>query len=238
LVEDYYNDTGFLNFGYWYPQTQTPGEACENLLEVLLARVPDRTGPILDVGCGTGATTQYLTRHYDSRSIAGINISADQLEQCRRAVPQCSFYNMDATRLQFSSSSFRTIISVEAAFHFDTRLDFLRESSRVLRPGGTLVFSDIIFAPDAFIQPPGNRVQGLDEYQENCGRADFADLSVEDVTEFSWVPFAENFAQYLRLSAVRRSIPAAALTQGGRWLWRAAQIIERYVIVCCKKAEK
>lgn len=144
FADEYYGHSGFYNFGYWTPQTKDQREASENLVDRLLDFIPHKTGTILDVACGMGASTRHLLRCYEPEQVTGINISAKQLESCRRNAPGCRFLNMSATDLKFADASFDNILCVEAVFHFDTRERFLGEAYRVLKPGGCLALSDIL----------------------------------------------------------------------------------------------
>jgi 16S rRNA G1207 methylase RsmC len=49
--------------------TYNQRQASENLVDVLLSFMPDSTGKILDVACGTGASTQRLLRHYKASDV-------------------------------------------------------------------------------------------------------------------------------------------------------------------------
>ena len=143
-VNEFYGHSDFMNFGFWDERTGDQKQACENLMEKLLDLTSNRSGTILDVACGKGASTSYLMKYYRPEMVTGINISEKQLETARKNAPGCAFRLMDATALDFPDGSFDTVICVEAAFHFDTREDFLKEAHRVLKPGGTLVLSDIL----------------------------------------------------------------------------------------------
>ena len=53
--DEFYDVSGFHNFGYWTPQTRNAREASENLVDRLLDFLPyKKTGIILDVACGKG----------------------------------------------------------------------------------------------------------------------------------------------------------------------------------------
>lgn len=195
---------GFANLGYFEADTATMSAASENMMERLLSLVRKREGAVLDVGCGLGGTTQYLTRYYPPEQVHGINISAYQLEECRQRVPGSHFHLMPAEALTFPDKTFDTVISVEAACHFQGRREFISEAMRVLKPGGELVVADILFhaQPTSF----GKMLSGqeiyhcLDEYRalwQSCG---FSDITLQDVTRECW----NGFSEFIKKMTMRR----------------------------------
>src|SRR5438067_2402844 len=79
LVRRYYDNSGFFNFGYWTDETKTQRAACEALVDQLVDRLPDKSGTILDVACGLGASSKWLARTFPAELITGINISEAQI---------------------------------------------------------------------------------------------------------------------------------------------------------------
>ncbi|MBW4594949.1 MAG: methyltransferase domain-containing protein [Brasilonema angustatum HA4187-MV1] len=185
-----YGQQEFFNVGYWLSDTQNQEEACFNLMEKLLAFIPKKQGTILDVGCGLGATTNYLLKYYSSADVVGINISPQQIERSTVNANKCKIICMDAVQMEFEDDLFDNIICVEAAFYFDTREKFLREAARVLKPGGNLILCDIIFENTQhfgdWIVPQKNIVKDIEEYKHLYQQAGFQLLEFVDLTDECW----------------------------------------------------
>lgn len=193
---------GFFNFGYWKGITDNLEMAQINLIETLASFLTRRSGAVLDVACGKGASTKFLTKYFHPSRITGINISERQLQVCRAIAPECNFELMDATKLAFHDATFDNLLCIEAAFHFQTRRDFLAEAYRVLTPGGRLALSDVVIhdlnlLPPKVIErtlatfPPENCLPSLDAYVGDLRKLGFRHVRVEDTTEQSVIALNE-----------------------------------------------
>jgi SAM-dependent methyltransferase len=198
----YFEDSGFYNFGYWDGGARSQREASEALVDELVGRISNKTGRILDVACGPGASTRRLLRTYAPENVIAINISEIQLAAARERAPRCAILLMDAAQLAFAAEQFDAVICVEAAFHFNTRDRFLREALRVLKPGGSLVLTDMLFR--SFLKPigdfgqvpPANFVQDIADYGARLQAAGFESVKVEDATECCLAGFQRHLARW------------------------------------------
>jgi len=191
---------GFFNLGYWKGVEDSVELAQINLIETLVRFFTKRDGNVLDVACGKGASSKFLTKYFEPHEITGINISEKQLEICKIIAPECNFRLMDAARLEFQESSFDNVLCIEAAPHFKTRHKFLEEAYRVLRPHGRLAMSDVFMHDDqivnmypgewpAEIWPKVNYLPNLDTYRDNLSRIGFRHVRLEDITEDTMAGF-------------------------------------------------
>jgi MPBQ/MSBQ methyltransferase len=198
----FYDNSGFYNFGYWDARATSQREASEALVDELVGRIPNKGGRILDVACGPGATTKRLMRSYAPDMITGINLSEAQLAEARQRAPGCTFRRMDATRLDFPAAQFDAVICVEAAFHFNTRDIFLREALRVLKPGGSLVLSDMLFRD--FTRPIAEHLQvplanfapNIASFGARLKAAGFEEVDVQDATQACLGGFRRHLARW------------------------------------------
>jgi cyclopropane fatty-acyl-phospholipid synthase-like methyltransferase len=189
-VREYYGDSDFMNYGFWREDTKSQAEASENLMEELLAFIPEKTGTILDVACGKGETSRYLTRYYPPQNVVAINFAKTQLEICRKKSTGWGLCLMDATKLGFQECSFDNLISVEAAQHFNTRKRFLLEAYRILKPGGKIVLSDVVARRELFregsMYPPANYLEDIDAYNSLLKEVGFLKIEIRDETDACW----------------------------------------------------
>jgi MPBQ/MSBQ methyltransferase len=170
-----------------------------NLMETMIRFFYNRDGNILDVGCGKGASTKFLTKYFDPAKITGINIMKQQLDVGRVIAPECNFQLMDATQLSFKNASHDNILCIEAAFHFSPRQKFFEEAARVLKPSGRMVMLDALCDHELMRQgelgketeslfPKENDLPNLEGYRESLLKVGFSYLRIEDCTNLTANP--------------------------------------------------
>lgn len=94
------------------------------------------SGPVLDVGCSTGAFLfQLQTRFGSDYTVAGVDVAGPALDYAEKKgvrVLRESFLNLDPGRHRFNAVTFWAVIE-----HLDRPQDFLAKAAALLEPGGT-----------------------------------------------------------------------------------------------------
>jgi len=154
LTRRVHDDVVFLNYGYEEDPPMgvnlDPADETERYPIQLYHATATQAGglsgkQVLEVGCGHGGGASYLTRTLAPASYVGLDVNPEGVEFCRRQhqMPGLQFVHGDAEDLPFPAESFDAVINVESAHcypHFDR---FLAEVSRVLRPGGAFLYTDV-----------------------------------------------------------------------------------------------
>jgi SAM-dependent methyltransferase len=96
------------------------------------------SGRCLDIGCGSG---HFLRVPVDlGWEVVGVDESEDQLRLARERFPDVEFVRADATTLPFGDGAFGAALSTFTHTDFDDFAGAMRETRRVLRAGGRLVY--------------------------------------------------------------------------------------------------
>lgn len=95
----------------------------------------------LEVGFGEGYGTDLLAR--EAAEITGIDVSQELVDHARKKYARNNVWFMrgDATGFPLPDGSFDVVVSSQVLEHIKDYMKFLRETKRVLRPGGTALFA-------------------------------------------------------------------------------------------------
>ncbi|KAI8093123.1 S-adenosyl-L-methionine-dependent methyltransferase [Halteromyces radiatus] len=151
--------TLWCNMGYWSEHVNHYSEACERLVLMVVDKLNIKPkDSILDVGYGCGDSCLFLADRFDCQ-VTGITneyaqwkLSKDRTEQLsRKQQERIKLFEGSATELDKvlgkdgkTDLEFDHIVSIDSAYHFNTRWDFLRQAFQHLKPGGTLGLYDIV----------------------------------------------------------------------------------------------
>ena len=145
----------------------------------------DRGGLYLDLGCSAGLYTRELSLELgESGDIIGIDISPSMLKEAARRARSVgakpSFARADAEELPFADGSFAGTVCGGSLNEFGNPDRVLRETHRVLRPGGRLAIMGILKAESnsgrnlqLFLSTGGVRFFEPDELEDLLSRTGF-----------------------------------------------------------------
>jgi SAM-dependent methyltransferase len=96
---------------------------------------------ILEIGCGTGYFTRELTQR--GADIVAIDVSPDLLEiaKAKYSAPNVRYEIQNAYTLTYADAMFDSVVGSSILHHLEIE-EALREIYRVLKPGGTVYFTE------------------------------------------------------------------------------------------------
>ncbi len=150
---------------------------------------------VLDVGSGYGALARFLASRYGCDVVAS-NISERELEWGRELTAEqglddkVRFEWADFHDLPFSADAFDFYWSQEAFLHAADKATVLTEAHRVLKPGGAIVFTDLLVrdgTPEADRERIYERVKSPDMWDTGAYLAalDSAGFAIETHEDWS-----------------------------------------------------
>jgi SAM-dependent methyltransferase len=219
----------------WYQETHgveisaTPDAwGAWRIPEAELRLLPDISGKdVLELGCGGGQWSIWLAGH--GARVTGLDLSERQLEHARRAAAaadaQVQLVQGSGESLPFGEATFDLVLSDHGAMSWGDPDRTVPEATRVLRPGGVLIFcaTSPLFALcfDERVDAPGDRLLqdyfGLHTEAESDGALSFVLPYGEWVRRFR--------AHGLTIDALVEPRPAPGAVssfhpEGTEWAWR------------------
>ena len=140
-----------LHHGYWIRGDESKETAQIQLIEHLAQTANIQPGcAVLDVGCGTGASSIYLAKHYHVEA-TGITISPVQVSLANEAAARdrvnATFLLADAEAMKFDKM-FDVVWSVESISHYQDIEKFFASAAELLKPNGTVAVIDWFRKPN------------------------------------------------------------------------------------------
>ena len=131
-----------VHHGLWASGSESCETAVRQLVDLVAAEAEiDSDSHVCDVGAGYGAAARQMAVDYGAR-VTALTLSRSQHDYARTHFPpneKLTYILGDWLNNPFSDEQFDAVIAIESASHMCDLRRFVREASRVLKPGGRFV---------------------------------------------------------------------------------------------------
>lgn len=165
----------FVNPLFWTPLMRDESLA--------LAELNDPTLKVIDVGSGTGFTTQGIVKYIRPQSVTCVDQSPHQMAKAKQKpdLQGCTFQLGDAENIPVPTDYFDRYVSAGSIEYWPNPQKGITEAYRVIKPGGIAVLIGPLEPENAFARYMANTWMLFpkdEEYRMWYERAGFTDIKV------------------------------------------------------------
>ncbi|MBP6700189.1 MAG: methyltransferase domain-containing protein [Halioglobus sp.] len=236
LFATMYKPGDFRHPGFWTEAITTPHLACENLISELLALTQRQSKKWVDIGCGLGATTGFLSTLAPREALTGICEDKNLVSACRTSVSSAKFIASHLPALKLGDVSVDCAMWAKGEGALGSRARLLSEVFRILRPGGELVFFDFVVPASAErsgIQPLWSCEKSfvsVEDVERQLQKAGFTQIVVFDVTWQTLEGFKHHAECYFKTCVLAGVASQDEVEELRTRLAAASMLIEKCVI--------
>lgn len=103
--------------------------------------LPQKMDKVLEVGCGSGATLQWLKNEKTCSWTAGVELSEDAADRAKDRLDFFMAGNIEKIELPFESGSLDLILCLDVLEHLVDPWAVVKRLSKFLKPGGAMIVS-------------------------------------------------------------------------------------------------
>ncbi|MEX2629183.1 MAG: methyltransferase domain-containing protein [Tistlia sp.] len=212
VAEDYYDsdDADAFYHRIWggedihiglYEETDRIKDASRRTVEAMVEQLEtvaplDRERKVLDIGAGYGGAARYLAKTRECK-VACLNVSETQndtnryLNRRQKLNDLVSVVHGTFEEIPEPDATYDVVWSQDAILHSGDREQVFREVDRVLRPGGSFIFTDPMQAddcPEGVLQPVYDRIHleslgSFAFYRETAEKLGFEVVALQPLTD-------------------------------------------------------
>ena len=157
----------------------------EKIIELI--KEPLKNKKILDIGCSGGEFGVYLRKR--GAHVTGVDISSKFINEAKKNLDKAHKVDLNDGKLPFKNNQFDLVIASEVLEHLFRPNRIIKESKRVIKKGGKIVFS----TPNLLYW--GNRINFLK------GKFKYTDSGVFDESHIHFYTY-QTFIEDIKLSGL------------------------------------
>lgn len=188
-----------IHYGIWEAGIRNFRQSLQNTNRILAEKAEVKQSDyVLDAGCGIGGSAIYIAKRYNCR-VKGITLSEKQVKWANENAEKhnlsslLSFGNKDYCDTGYNNDSFSLIWALESIGTSASKSAFIKESYRMLKPGGRLVIAD--YFKTGNLSTDNNKIMKrwlnnwaitdldtIEDFESKLIKAGFRNLIIEDYT--------------------------------------------------------
>ncbi len=209
----------------------------------LADRLPELSAGItvVDLGSGYGDTARYLAQHFGCR-VVGVNLVHSQNVRSLSFSQEAGLgrrifaVEADFVRVPLASNCTTVVWSQEALLHAPNRSQVISEAARLLQPGGTFIFTDLLQtgpmqpeeAQRIYERVNIDSLETFDSYRQHLQAARLLVTEVVDLSRYVARSYANHIEEMQQAratldEAVGAEYVAYTIEAMGRWVIAAKQ---------------